>query len=59
MFKKSFFTAITVVSLSVSNSLAQSIEIPNIDDKPIASKQVLPLITMIKFQILMLIKIYH
>ena len=40
MFKKSFFTAITVVSLSVSNSLAQSIEIPNIDDKPIASKQV-------------------
>lgn len=40
MFKKSFFTAITVVSLSVSNSLAQSIEIPNIDDKPVASKQV-------------------
>ena len=40
MFKKSFFTAITVVSLSVSNSLAQSIEIPNIDEKPVASKQV-------------------
>ena len=40
MFKKSFFTAITVVSLSVSNSLAQSIEIPNIDEKPIAIKQV-------------------
>ena len=40
MFKKSFFTAITVVSLSISNSLAQSIEIPNIDEKPVASKQV-------------------
>lgn len=40
MFKKSFFAAITIVSLSVSNSLAQSIEIPNIDEKPVASKQV-------------------
>lgn len=40
MFKKSFFTAITVVSLSASNSLAQSIVIPNIDEKPVASKQV-------------------
>ena len=33
MFKKSFLTAITVVSLSVSNVLAQSIEIPNMDEK--------------------------
>lgn len=40
MFKKSFFAAITIVSLSVSNSLAQSIEIPNIDEKPVVSKQV-------------------
>ena len=40
MFKKSFFTAITVVSLSVYNSLAQSIEIPNIDEKPVAAKQI-------------------
>lgn len=40
MFKKSFFATITIVSLSVSNSLAQSIEIPNIDEKPVASKQV-------------------
>lgn len=40
MFKKSFFTAITVVSLSVSNSLAQSIEIPNMDEKIVVLKQI-------------------
>ena len=40
MFKKSFLTAITVVSLSVSNVLAQSIEIPNMDEKIVVSKQI-------------------
>lgn len=40
MFKKPFFTAITVVSLSVSNALAQSIEIPNMDEKIVVSKQI-------------------
>ena len=40
MFKKSFLTAITVVSLSVSNVLAQSIEIPNMDEKIVVTKQI-------------------
>lgn len=40
MFKKSFLTAITVASLSVSNVLAQSIEIPNMDEKIVAPKQI-------------------
>ena len=40
MFKKSFLTAITVASLSVSNVLAQSIEIPNMDEKIIVQKQI-------------------
>ena len=40
MFKKSFLTAITVVSLSVSNVLAQSIEIPNMDEKIVVPKQI-------------------
>lgn len=40
MFKKSFLTAITVASLSVSNVLAQSIEIPNMDEKIVVPKQI-------------------
>ena len=40
MFKKSFLTAITVASLSVSNVLAQSIEIPNMDEKIVIQKQI-------------------
>lgn len=40
MFKKSFLTAITVASLSVSNVLAQSIEIPNMDEKIVVQKQI-------------------